>query len=59
MSVLCCCVNEILRFDYNSYITHPEKPSVNYPQCFQGKQIPVHGPTVAQLIDDRVSSLMP
>jgi hypothetical protein len=40
----------------NSYITHPDKPEVNYPECFQGKQIPVHGPALAQLIEDRVSS---
>jgi len=40
----------------DTYITHPEKPRVNYPDCFQGKQIPVHGPTLAQLIEDRVSS---
>ncbi|KAF9007113.1 hypothetical protein BDQ17DRAFT_1238475 [Cyathus striatus] len=34
--------------------THPNKPDVNYPEGFQGESIPVHGPTVAQLIEDRV-----
>ncbi|KAJ7065573.1 hypothetical protein C8F01DRAFT_1126133 [Mycena amicta] len=30
------------------------KPGVAYPEGFQGEHIPVHGPTVAQLIEDRV-----
>ncbi|KAJ7175931.1 hypothetical protein C8R46DRAFT_75001 [Mycena filopes] len=30
------------------------KPSVDYPDGFQGNSIPVHGPTVAKLIEDRV-----
>ena len=43
-------------FGFNSSITHPDKPKVDYPECFQGKQIPVHGPFVAKLIEDRVLS---
>ena len=44
-------------FDFflNSYITHPEKPRVYYPECFQGREIPVHGPAVAELIESRVA----
>jgi hypothetical protein len=30
------------------------KPDVAYPAGFQGNYIPVHGPAVAQLIEDRV-----
>ncbi|KAF8809914.1 hypothetical protein BYT27DRAFT_7232134 [Phlegmacium glaucopus] len=40
---------------YDSYTTYPDKPPVKYPKCFQGKEIPVHGPTISQLIEDRVS----
>ncbi|KAJ2925857.1 hypothetical protein H1R20_g11236, partial [Candolleomyces eurysporus] len=35
--------------------TWPEKPDVNYPDCFQKNAIPVHGPSVAKLIEDRVA----
>lgn len=38
----------------DTYFTSPELPSVDYPEGFQGTQIPVHGPTVAKLIADRV-----
>ncbi|KAJ6505732.1 hypothetical protein C8R47DRAFT_1066629 [Mycena vitilis] len=31
------------------------KPSVDYPDGFQGNSIPAHGPAVAQLIEDRVA----
>ena len=51
------CVNKTLK-DFKfffSYVTYPEKPKVDYPECFQGRQIPVHGPSVAQLIEDRVA----
>ncbi|KAJ3550471.1 hypothetical protein NMY22_g452 [Coprinellus aureogranulatus] len=34
--------------------TWPDKPEVNYPDCFQRDEIPVHGPAVAKLIEDRV-----
>ncbi|KAF7288528.1 hypothetical protein HMN09_01381800 [Mycena chlorophos] len=30
------------------------KPSVNYPEGFQRDYIPVHGPTIAKLVEDRV-----
>ncbi|KAK7012817.1 hypothetical protein R3P38DRAFT_3402202 [Favolaschia claudopus] len=30
------------------------KPKVNYPSGFQGNSIPVHGPFVARLIEDRI-----
>ena len=55
--VLSFCEQNVLRLStFNSYITHPEKPKVNYPECFQSRQISVHGPTVAKLIEDRVAS---
>jgi hypothetical protein len=31
----------------------------NYPEGFQGEQIPVHGPFVAKLIEDRADGLLP
>ena len=37
-----------------SYFTLPEKePPVRYPPGFQEDYIPVHGPTVAKIIEDR------
>ena len=37
----------------------PEANQVNYPDGFQGEQIPVHGPAVAKLIEDRADGPMP
>jgi hypothetical protein len=37
---------------------HDTKPEVNYPDGFQGNSIPVYGPTVAKLIEDRVAGLL-
>ncbi|KAG8853752.1 hypothetical protein FRB96_008006 [Tulasnella sp. 330] len=34
--------------------THPNAPKVDYPEGFQGDQIPAHGPSIARLIQDRV-----
>lgn len=34
--------------------TWPDKPDVAYPECFQKNAIPVHGPTVAKLVEDRI-----
>ncbi|KAG8987697.1 hypothetical protein FRB90_003205 [Tulasnella sp. 427] len=34
--------------------THPTEPKVNYPPGFQGTKIPVHGPSVAKIIEDRI-----
>ncbi|KAK0184841.1 hypothetical protein F5146DRAFT_1168979 [Armillaria mellea] len=39
----------------DTYYTHPNKPGVDYPSGFQGNHIPVHGPTVAQIIEDRIA----
>ncbi|KAG6858748.1 hypothetical protein C0991_002008 [Blastosporella zonata] len=36
------------------YITHPDKPSVNYPKGFQGNEIPVNGSVVATLIEEHI-----
>jgi len=37
----------------DTHHTIPNKPRVNYPEGFQGNHIPVDGPTVAKLIEDR------
>ena len=36
------------------YFTYPEEPDIDYPDGFQGSRIPVHGPAVAKLIEDRL-----
>jgi len=38
----------------DTYFTHPDTPFVAYPEGFQGTRIPVHGPTVAKLLEDRL-----
>lgn len=40
--------------DHSSYFTHPNEPTVDYPEGFQGNYIPVYGPTVAKIIEDRI-----
>ena len=32
-------------------------PGVDYPEGFQGSEIPVYGPTVAKLIENRAAGL--
>ncbi|KAH9176539.1 hypothetical protein EDB89DRAFT_1845835 [Lactarius sanguifluus] len=39
--------------------TYPERTWPNYPEGFQGPQIPVHGPYVAKLIEDRADGHLP
>jgi hypothetical protein len=39
--------------------SHPEVTWPNYPEGFQGEQIPVHGPYVAELIEDRADGFLP
>ncbi|KAF7795516.1 hypothetical protein EIP86_006678 [Pleurotus ostreatoroseus] len=41
------------------YYTHPNLPNVDYPEGFQGTQIPVHAPTVIQIIEDRIAGRLP
>ena len=36
------------------YFTYPNEPNIAYPEGFQGTSIPVHGPTVAKLIENRL-----
>jgi len=36
----------------------PNMPGVDYPEGFQGIEIPAYGPTVAKLIEDRVAGLL-
>ncbi|TFK33086.1 hypothetical protein BDQ12DRAFT_448647 [Crucibulum laeve] len=38
----------------DTHRTYPNKPEVNYPEGFQGNEIPVYAPTIIQLIEDRV-----
>ncbi|KAK7058792.1 hypothetical protein VNI00_001416 [Paramarasmius palmivorus] len=38
--------------------TYPNEPGVDYPEGFQENYIPVHGPTVAKIIEDRVDGLV-
>ncbi|PPQ64507.1 hypothetical protein CVT26_002046 [Gymnopilus dilepis] len=39
----------------DTYHTYRDKPNVDYPEGFQGNEIPVYGPGIAQLIEDRIS----
>ncbi|KAK0225525.1 hypothetical protein IW262DRAFT_693182 [Armillaria fumosa] len=39
----------------DTYYTHPNEPDIDYPEGFQGDYIPVHGPTVARIIEDRIA----
>ncbi|KAG6830207.1 hypothetical protein H0H87_008886 [Tephrocybe sp. NHM501043] len=36
------------------YMTHPDEPEVNYPEGFQGNEIPVVGETIVRLIEEHV-----
>jgi hypothetical protein len=42
----------------DTYFGEPNMPNVDYPEGFQGIEIPVYGPTVAKLIEDRVAGLL-
>jgi len=42
-----------------SSTTYPEVTYPNYPEGFQGSQIPVYGPYVAKLIEDRADGYLP
>jgi hypothetical protein len=42
-----------------SSTTYPELTWPNYPEGFQGSQIPVYGPYVAKLIEDRADGFLP
>ncbi|TBU56877.1 hypothetical protein BD310DRAFT_930441 [Dichomitus squalens] len=39
--------------------TYPNEPPVDYPEGFQGTQIPVYPPAVVQVIEDRIAGLHP
>ncbi len=43
----------------SSYYTHPNEPGVDYPEGFQGTEIPVYAPTVVQVIEERIAGLHP
>ena len=43
---------------FSRYFGEPNMPNVDYPEGFQGIEIPVYGPTVAKLIEDRVAGLL-
>lgn len=42
-----------------SWHTLPNKPKVNYPEGFQGPNIPAYGPKIAELIEGRVDLKYP
>jgi hypothetical protein len=42
-----------------SSTTYPEWTWPNYPEGFQGSKIPVYGPYVAKLIEDRADGNLP
>lgn len=50
----CGCPVNKYSFTLERYFTGPNEPRVEYPDGFQGNEIPVFGPMVAQLIEDRV-----
>ncbi|KAI0633648.1 hypothetical protein C8Q77DRAFT_1271579 [Trametes polyzona] len=43
----------------DTYHTHPNEPQVNYPEGFQGTEIPVYAPTVVKVIEERIAGLHP
>ncbi|KAI0356337.1 hypothetical protein OH77DRAFT_1520390 [Trametes cingulata] len=43
----------------DTYHTHPNEPQVNYPEGFQGTEIPVYPPTVVKVIEERIAGLHP
>jgi len=43
----------------DTYHTHPNTPGVGYPEGFQGTSIPVYGPAVAKMIEDRLDGKIP
>ncbi|KAI0768686.1 hypothetical protein BD413DRAFT_614201 [Trametes elegans] len=43
----------------DTYHTYPNEPQVNYPDGFQGTEIPVYPPTVVKVIEERIAGLHP
>ncbi|KAJ3487679.1 hypothetical protein NLI96_g3374 [Meripilus lineatus] len=43
----------------DTYYTHPRLPWVDYPEGFQGTQIPVQASLIIQIIQDRVAGRLP
>ncbi|KAF9653910.1 hypothetical protein BDM02DRAFT_3107056 [Thelephora ganbajun] len=43
----------------DTYHTYPDTPGVAYPEGFQGTSIPVYGPMVAKVIEDRLDGKLP
>ncbi|KAH9858516.1 hypothetical protein C2E23DRAFT_4452 [Lenzites betulinus] len=43
----------------DTYHTFPNEPQVNYPEGFQGTEIPVYPPTVVKVIEERIAGLHP
>ncbi|KAJ7591263.1 hypothetical protein C8J56DRAFT_558290 [Mycena floridula] len=42
----------------DTYYSGPTKPNVDYPEGFQLNYIPVHGPAVAKLVEDRIAGVV-
>ncbi|KAG8682950.1 hypothetical protein FRC11_014146 [Ceratobasidium sp. 423] len=45
------------RFPHGNAFTEPSLPGVKYPEGFQGNEIPVHGPFIAKLIEERIDGV--
>ncbi|KAH9935565.1 uncharacterized protein B0H18DRAFT_976286 [Fomitopsis serialis] len=43
----------------DTYHTYPEQLSPNYPEGFQGTQIPVYAPIITQIIQNRIAGRLP
>ncbi|KAI1791279.1 hypothetical protein LXA43DRAFT_434399 [Ganoderma leucocontextum] len=43
----------------DTYRTYPNEPPVDYPEGFQGIEIPVYPPTVVKVIEERIAGLHP
>ncbi|PCH43589.1 hypothetical protein WOLCODRAFT_138454 [Wolfiporia cocos MD-104 SS10] len=43
----------------DTYHTAPDTPRVDYPEGFQGTQIPVYPPIITQIIQDRIAGRIP
>jgi hypothetical protein len=43
----------------DTWASYPNTPRVDYPEGFQGDSIPVHGPAMAKLIEDRIEGRLP
>lgn len=50
---------DVIESRFDRYYTHPNEPGVDYPEGFQGTEIPVYPPTVVKVIEERIAGLHP